>query len=150
MKTIKILFALLPLFLIFPSCSSDDDEPADNNSQVISQLLGKWQLDEVSVDGQEIPEDLDIIFEFKTGGIITITGNFFLDDDRADDDEVFSGTYTVNNNVINITIDGDTMPHNILQISNTLLRLSARFDADDDPELDNVIYHFIKMPVATS
>ena len=150
MKTIKILFALLPLFLIFPSCSSDDDEPADNNSQVISQLLGKWQLDEVSVDGQEIPEDLDIIFEFKTGGIITITGNFFLDDDGADDDEVFSGTYTVNNNVINITIDGDTMPHNILQISNTLLRLSARFDADDDPELDNVIYHFIKMPVATS
>ena len=149
MKTIKILFAFLPLFLIFSSCSSDDDEPADNNSQVISQLLGKWELDEFSVDGgdfEEIPDDQDIIFEFKTGGIITITADFFFDDDEVDDDEVFTGTYTVNNNIINITIDGDSMPHTILQISNTSLRLSARFDADDDPALENFIYHFTKMP----
>ena len=150
MKTIKILFALLPLFLIFPSCSSDDDEPADNNSQVITQLLGKWELDEVSVDGgdfEEIPDDQDVIFEFKTGGIITITADFFDDfDDETDDDEVFSGTYTVNNNVINITIVGDSMPHTILQITNTSLRLSARFDADDDPALETIIYHFTKIP----
>ena len=145
MKTIKILFALLPLFLIFPSCSSDDDEPADNNSQVISQLLGKWQLDEASINGGPfvtIPDDEDLFYEFKTGGIITITGDFFddFDEDDEDEDEVYSGTYTVINNIINIRIDGETLPHTINQISNTTLRLAVRFDPD------NVVMSFTKMP----
>ena len=150
MKTIKILFALLPLFFIFPSCSSNDDEQTDNNSQLISQLLGKWRLDGVTInhgDFEPIPADQDIIYEFKTGGIITITGDFFddFDDDDDDDDIVYSGTYTVINNILNIRIDGETLPHTITQISNTSLRLAARFDADDDEGLEDVILHFTKM-----
>ncbi len=145
MKTIKILLALLPLFLIFPSCSSDDDNDSDNNSQVISQLLGKWKLDGVTVNGgdfEPIPSDDQFIYEFKTGGVITITADFF---DDLDDDDVISGTYTVNNNILNVTMDGESLSHTILQITTTSLRLSARMDADEDPGLDDVVFFFTKM-----
>ena len=148
MKTIKILFALLPLFLIFPSCSSDDDEPADNNTVVISQLLGKWQMDAASINGGNfipIPDDEDIIYEFKTGGIISVTYNFSDDDEELDDD-VYTGTYTLNNNIVTIIIEGDTVPHTITQISTTALRFAARIDWDENSGLDDVVMSFAKIP----
>ena len=145
MKTIKILFALLPLFLIFPSCSSDDDEPAENNSVVISQLLGKWQMDAASINGGNfipIPDDEDIIYEFKMGGIITVTYDF--SDDDVDD--VYTGTYTLNNNIVTIIIDGETVPHTITQISTTAMRLAARFNWDEGSGLEDVVMSFTKIP----
>ena len=147
MKTIEILFAFLPHFLVLPSRSYKDDEPADINSQVISQLLGKWRLDGATINGGDfkpIPPDQDVIYEFKTGGIITITGDFF--DDFDDDDEFYCGPYSVNNNIISIKIDGVTLPHAIYQISDTTLRLAAPRDADADKGLKDVILHFTKMP----
>ncbi|MEP6261016.1 MAG: lipocalin family protein [Gillisia sp.] len=147
MKTIKILFALLPLFLIFPSCSSDDDAPADN-PVTVSQLLGKWKMDAASINGGAfipIPDDEDIIYEFKTGGIITISYDFF-DDDENDDDDIYTGTYTLSNNIVTIIIDGDTVPHTITQISNTSMRLAARFDWDENQGLDDVVFNFTKIP----
>jgi len=145
MKTIKILFAFLPHFLVLPSRSYKDDEPVDNNSQLISQLQGKWKLDGARVSEGDIesnPTGQDVIYEFRPGGIIKITGDFFDDFDK--DDEFYRGSYTVNNNIVNIKIDGETLPHAIHQISETTLRFAAPRDADDKG-LKDVILHFTKI-----
>ena len=147
MKTIKILFALLPLFLVFASCSNDDDEPANNNSEVITQLLGEWTLDGYTADGgafEAIPEEITIIYEFKTGGIVTISYTYD-DDDEEYEDLVKNGTYTVNNNTVTIRIDGENVPHAINQLTATSMRLAARVDVDDDEGLEDAVLYFTKV-----
>ena len=106
-------------------------------------------MDAASINGGAfipIPDDEDIIYEFKTGGIITITYDFFDDDENDDDDDIYTGTYTLSNNIVTIIIDGDTVPHTITQISNTSLRLAARYDWDENQGLDDVVFNFTKIP----
>ena len=133
------MFALLPFFLVFSSCSENDDEPAGNNSEVISKLLGNWMYDGLTANGgvfEESPSDDDEIYEFKTGGVVTIT---------FDDDDGYSGTYTVNNNSLTIRIEGESATYTITQLTNTSLRLSARIEADENPGLDDVVFYFTRI-----
>ena len=147
MKTIKILFALLPLFLVFTSCSNDDDEPANNNSEVITQLLGEWMLDGYTAGGgafEDLPEEITIIYEFKTGGIVTISYTYDDDDEELEDEED-SGTYTVNNNSVTIRINGEDVTYAINQLTATSLRLAARVDVDEDGDLEDAVLYFTKV-----
>ena len=141
MKTFKILFALLPFFLVFSSCS-EDDGPEGNNSET-SQLLGKWMYEGLTVNGgtfEEEPSDASTIFEFKTGGILLITYEY---EDEEDEEE--SGTYAVNNNSLTIKIDGESFTYNITQLSGTSLRLGAQIDWEDDGVMKNIIFYFTKI-----
>lgn len=133
MKT-KILLPVMFLFFIGVSCSIEDD--SGNINSVEAHLLGKWDLEGHTVNGDFQEASEESILEFRRDGVIV---------GHSAEGEV-TGSYTLSGNQIalNFPNGGDIFTIETLNI--TTLNLFNEEEFDDDPGLDAVLYQFRKLP----
>jgi hypothetical protein len=133
MKT-KFYLPVMILFLLgFSSCSIDDDN-GDIDS-VEAHLIGKWDLEGYTVNDNFMAAEGDIL-EFKVGGVMV---------GHSDDGEV-AGNYTISGNqlALNFPEGGDIFTIQTLNITTLLLYNEEEFDHVEG--VDEVLYHFKKLP----
>lgn len=128
---------LVLLFLVatatLTSCNKDDE----------TSIEGKWQLSKVGsvVDNVETLEDYEHSIdcnkdyvEFAPGGIYN--GFFYDVDDTTTCEEYFiSGTWSKNGNIITNTLDGEISPAEILELSDSTLKIKYVDDFDGSIEI---------------
>lgn len=141
MKTTVILPALLTCFLIFISCSADDensDTIESNNPELVAKLQGKWLLEGFTINGGEfldLPQEEEVFYEFKSGGALTFT--FPGGSEQS--------TYQVINNTLIMGSGSDTGIYDISNVTDSGFRLSGKGDTDGDQILEDIVLFFIKV-----
>ncbi|WP_333875399.1 lipocalin family protein [Flavobacterium sp.] len=131
MKKVSVLsLAILSGFVI--SCSSDDGATTSGD------LLGKWYNKEYKVGGQTFPYDdheacgKDYV-QFNADG----TGANVDVWDCVED--VASFTYIKSGNSITVTSDGVSDTGQIIELSDTTLKVKVSYDFDDDGDDETVV-----------
>ncbi|HRG19171.1 MAG TPA: lipocalin family protein [Flavobacterium lutivivi] len=131
MKKFNVLFlAILSAFVT--SCSSDDSATTSGN------ILGKWYYKEYRVSGQTIPyadhescgKDY-IQFNADGTGANVDVWNCELD--------IAPFTYTKSGNSITVTSDGFSDTAQIIELSETTLKVKISYDFDDDGDDESVV-----------
>jgi len=140
MKKAIIFFVFtLVLGMVFPSCSSNDD---DSNS---ASVVGKWNFSkmsavingvtspEIDYDGNEsgCPKDY---LEFKSGGVYN-GGDY---DGSACALGISAGTWVQTGNTLTITEGTDVISAEIISVTSSMLKLKAS-------ETDNGITYIVNI-----
>jgi len=107
-KLFKFTFVLLLLTGILSACSKNNEEMSVLDDY--SKILGKWKLLKTThpITGQSFDYSIDnIVFEFKTNGTLTVSGNI---DDLwpSNGDHIYSVSKLINEynlNQLNLIID---------------------------------------------
>ncbi|WP_156879213.1 hypothetical protein [Salinimicrobium xinjiangense] len=133
MKTKFYLPLMFLFFLGLTSCSIDDDN--GEIGSVEAHLMGRWDLEGYTVNGTFMAAQGDIL-EFKTGGVVVW---------HSGEEEV-TGNYTLSGNqlALNFPDGGDIFTMQTLNITTLLLYNEEEFD--DVEGVDEVQYHFKKLP----
>nr|WP_293297052.1 lipocalin family protein [Allomuricauda sp.] len=130
----KVLFLLL-LGALFASCSNDDDAGNNISSE---KLIATWIPTTITVDGETFPYDdhedcgFDTI-RFQNNGQGTITDVFECEEVTT------TFTYTLSNEILEITSSGVTLEATIIELSTETLILQSEWDYDDDGDTEIVI-----------
>jgi hypothetical protein len=76
MRTIRFLFSLF-LFAGLVSCSDDDDNGGTNSTEA-NRIVGKWEMQSSSLNGEviEMGECEELILEFTTNGKVEYTETY--------------------------------------------------------------------------
>ncbi|WP_415375644.1 lipocalin family protein [Patiriisocius sp. Uisw_017] len=129
MNYIKLPSALiLCLLLVFTSCSSDDD--GDSSSTTSSLLIGSWLQTSSTFNGEN--EELDEC-DLLSSAVFTstqITSTLYYGDECAMT-ESSTQTYSVDGNIISVTVENETYTTEILTLNDTTLTVK---DADGSDE----------------
>ncbi|MEW7292002.1 lipocalin family protein [Aquimarina sp. 2304DJ70-9] len=105
----KIYIGFFICFIGLVSCSNDDDTTVVMNTD----LIGKWQLIEQLVDpgdgsGTFQPVDSQLTIEFFDNGTVISTNGSLCNMFTVSQD-ISSGTFSLDNNTINIGCDDDVI-----------------------------------------
>ena len=117
--------------VIFVSCDNDDENQPS--------IVGRWAGDKAEFRMNLIPFDddnFDVVLEFESDGTVTYT----------DDDQSYSGTYTVHEKTLQITgVTVAGMPidvsgnYDIKEVSNTDLVIEGEREGEiNDPTFGNI------------
>lgn len=120
--------------VILSSCSSDDDSSKN------ASIVGKWTFDTTIINnGIPIPYDDHEVcgkdyLEFKSD-------NTFVEIDVWDCelDVVDYGTYSKTNNQLMIMSEGETYLAEIIELTNSKLKIKMEFDDNGDGINDNIL-----------
>ncbi|PKB16233.1 lipocalin family protein [Flavobacterium sp. 5] len=135
MKKLTVLFLSLVALVSVVSCNKDDD----NNSSTDASIEGKWQLTQQGDSDKTLAPAVNEggcateSLEIKTGGTFTVTWFEYFEQKCTQDNG--AGTWEKKDNVLTIKEDGETTVLQILEISNTSLKLKG---SDEDGEYVNV------------
>jgi hypothetical protein len=108
MKTFKVISILVGLAFLVTGCGKD--EPTTPNVRVFpSELVGTWDYQSVTIDGQEAILRLILGWRDETARAtlsISDEGEFVYNEYSADDSVLYfeDGTFTVNGNYFTITV----------------------------------------------
>ncbi|WP_223035022.1 hypothetical protein [Hanstruepera marina] len=137
----KNVLYILSVFLILLSCSSDDDN-TESTPQTIEpevRILGEWKLIyifRVSSPPNEFDYSNDeIIFDFKSNGTVTVTGN--------DDPSLYftNGEYGYEFLETHHNVNGADIPYKLFKIGNRRWTGFA-FDVEGDNAFDIEFFDF--------
>lgn len=136
-KISTFLFAASFVFLGLTSCS-DDDSTSNPEPQPTDMLLGKWNLEtvsvKISVDGEVIQEIKDqsvspvvMTFDFKADNKVEY---FYYEPEEEEQEyeEKLSGTYQKEGNKLIITIENEPVDFTILVNDKSDLHLGMSFE----------------------
>ena len=150
MKVLKFV-SVFCLTILFISCSSDDSSPIDTNAQA-DDLTAIWNLNEITQEGtittdvQGVPvqstftsfgKDINAQVEFKqnpnnftsSGSYTSVVTISLLGQSNTQevsvpiDDFLNQGTWSLNNGVMTISQNGETVEANVIELTNTSLKL---------------------------
>lgn len=125
------------MFLFFmgiTSCSIDDDNGGIDSIE--AHLIGRWELKGHTVNGNFQAATDESILEFKAGGVIT--GHF-------EEGEV-TGNYSVSGNQMALNFPDKGKVYTIQTLNITTLDLFIEEEFDEVTGVDEVVYHFNKLP----
>lgn len=149
MKKITLsLFAITLSLLTLSSCSSDDNVAEPNH------LLGKWELNKMSMKSTEngqvtleytdVPTEGQLVWEydFKEDNTVSI----YMAVPQAELEESFTGTYIYAGNQLTITVEEDpqTFQVNKLDASNLNLWFAEEEEYEGVVYRDEIEQKFIK------
>lgn len=129
----KFAFLFIAIFAMLSSCSNDDDSSNHGN------IVGKWAYHTFTTNnGTPIPYD-----DHETCGKDYLefrSDNTFQEIDVWDCelDVIDFGTYTKNNNILTVVSDGYTYTAEIVELTNSRLKLKME-DDDNGDGIDDVI-----------
>lgn len=130
MKSILKITGGLFLVLSMMSCGNDDDNARSNADLII----GTWQLDSETENGQQIQlDDCERRATVQFIGDI-FTSTFYDDFDNpgtCEVDETFSASYNVSGNMLSVTSFGLTDTIEITTLNDSILVLTET-DTDED------------------
>jgi hypothetical protein len=129
MKKLSILFvSVLALGMSFVSCSKDDD------NEVAASVEGKWNYTSAALvaKGIEVPFD-DFIdnqsgcakdyIELKAAGVAS-SGEYSSDCKLTVD----AGTWVKNGNTLTIVSDGESVPYEVVSVTNSTMKLKISYN----------------------
>lgn len=134
MKT-KFLYSMICLlFLGITSCSVGDDNA--DLSETEAHLLGKWDLEGYTVNGTFQEASEETIIEFQRSGVLV--GHFT-------EGEV-TGTYSFSGDQLALNFPEGGEIYTIDRFFNNILKLKIEEEFDDQEGIDEVVYHYKKLP----
>lgn len=129
MKKLSVLFvSVLALGMSFVSCSKDDD------NEVAASVEGKWNYTSAAIvaNGLEVPFN-DFIenqascakdyIELKTAGVAN-SGEYDSDCKLT----VETGTWTKKDNTLTIVSDGESVPYEVVSVTNSTMKLKISYN----------------------
>lgn len=134
MKTKFLIPAMFLFFMGITSCSIDDDNGGKDS--VEAHLAGRWDLEGHTVNGTFYTTTEESILEFKAGGVIVAHFN----------EEEVTGNYSFSGNQMAINFPDRSDLFTIETLSITTLKLFNEEEFDEEAGVDEVIYHFKKLP----
>lgn len=145
MKNLKLVFTILIGLLVFTSCGTDDGDTPEP-TPMFSEIIGVWnpvKTVEVCSTGSEMVYELDPCeqrgtMSFNGDGTMSITTTeAYMDMCR----QIYeaTGTWTITNDNLTITIAGETLTPAYFELTSDLLRMGENdFDEDDRCGGDNL------------
>ena len=125
-----MLYAILPMAIIFTACDKDGPEPTVTSTKVGFLTNGSWKITAVVSDedgnGSYETDDYATFPSCFTDNFFTFKTNFQLEINEGPtkcdptDLQIELGTWSLVNNEANIMLDGDIYPIN--ELTNTTLK----------------------------
>lgn len=125
----KNFLSIMAATLVFSACSKDDSTDSTGT------VLGKWNFNQISttLNGELVvgkypgneegcPKDF---LNFKENGTLEETD--FIKQNSACQSQLKQGTYSINNNLISIGIDGEIFDGQITKLTNTDMIIKGTF-----------------------
>ncbi|MFD0992819.1 lipocalin-like domain-containing protein [Tenacibaculum geojense] len=134
MKELKLFCKFLIIFMIFLSCSSENN----SNIEISSLIIGNWKpISEIAIcnSTQQEVSTLDSCEQMGSWIInenhsITISEYYTSTNNDCELDFTNSGNWSINDNTLNITLGNETVSAEIIELTNNTLKIE--FDADDN------------------
>lgn len=142
--------------LLITSCDKNDDETPIAQKDY---LIAKWDLKKVdikiSVDGEVVQEmedydttaEMTMQFDFKEDKSVSLYQYYPATEDSEAEEFTYTGTYTRNGNILDITIDGDKVNFEISLNDENNLHLANELEETYEGMVikQNMTYKFTKM-----
>ncbi|HUH47943.1 MAG TPA: lipocalin family protein [Arenibacter sp.] len=143
MKKQNLFYGLLALFIIFSSCSKDDD--SNSNS-----IVGIWKpIKEIDVcsNGSEEKIDYDSCeqtgrFVFEKSGSFSKIDNYLNNNGDCELDESYNGTWTLSDGDLSLNFGGLSLPAAYFELSGNTLRIGQYDDSWSCQDGSSVSYYY--------
>jgi len=130
-KTIKTFFLILTIGLMV-NCSSDDNSDSDT---VSTDIVGTWELISLTLNDLEFLDEtscLDRLIFTAT----TVQSLEFYDYEDGEgcvlDYTSEAGSYDISGKMLTVTIEGETIIFEIVELNSTTLKLKASLTEDGE------------------
>lgn len=122
------------LFLGITSCSVEDDK--GDLSETEAHLLGRWDLEDYTVNGTFQEASEETIIEFQRSGVLV--GHFT--------EEEVAGTYSFSGDQLALNFPEGGKIYTIDKFFYNILRLKIQEKFNDQEGINEVVYHYKKLP----
>jgi hypothetical protein len=146
MKEMKLFYGILIGFIIFLSCSNEDDSNTELSSP---SVIGIWkqirQVNSCSTGSQEI---INLNTCEQTGRItISANGNYnrtsyYLDGNDCNLEGNANGTWEINNEVFSINNSNESFDYTIVELTENSLKIREDEDGQDEQCNDGFLTNY--------
>ena len=139
----KLILILLVGSLLSISCGNDD---GDNNMPKQNSIVGTWKVTSLTENGTEILQEIltqwSICYWTDVYEETTFSSIFFSGTNCTTEILENQATYTINETNASITIDGDV--YEILELTNTTLKLRESYEDEGENIVDVYTYEKVE------